>query len=64
MFLSLPGALYCEETTLHGLRYLNKPGLCSKLIWLITVFVSFVMAVLAVYFNFMDFLQESNNIDK
>ena len=35
--LPIPGALYCDETTLHGFHYLVRPGLVSKLLWALTI---------------------------
>ena len=32
-----PGALYCDETTLHGFHYLVRPGLVSRVLWALTI---------------------------
>ena len=55
----LSGILYFEETTLHGFRYLTKPGVFSKLVWFITILVCFLAAViLGLYQNILDFHEE------
>ena len=55
-----PGIRYCEETTLHGFRYLTKPGVYSKLVWLVTVLTSVLVALYyGIYYNTTEFLEDS-----
>ena len=35
--LPTSGALYCDETTLHGFHYLVRPGLVSRVLWALTI---------------------------
>ena len=52
------GIKYCDETTLHGYRYLTKPGIFNQVIWLLVITSCSISAVyFGLYENFSAFLE-------